>query len=90
METDKLRKELQWLLDDVCIHLGFCNIPYSAIDSILERPVFTQDDFVQLCAHYEGFNSDLSRGLEDSLKGTFRKRFGLAIEQQDEGWSKST
>lgn len=90
MEADKLRKELQWLLDDVCIHLGFCSIPYSAIDSILERPVFTQDDFVQLCAHYEGCNSELSSSLEASLKKAFRKRFGLAIEQQDEGWSKST
>jgi hypothetical protein len=81
-QEDNMAKALQYLLDELCVDLGFCFSP-EAKQKIASALYCDADQFTREVFRSEGMNPDEHDHLCRQVRERFRKRFGEPVHRDD-------
>ncbi|GIH29511.1 hypothetical protein Aph01nite_78210 [Acrocarpospora phusangensis] len=78
--------EIQYLLDELCVELGFC-LPVSEQRRLLVAPLLSVDAFTDATMRAEGLDPLLNKSLRRQVRDKVQRRLPAA---EDEPWSRPT
>ncbi len=74
-DTPAMEREINYLLYDLCVDLGFC-IPPIAATEISKRSHITADGFANDVIEADGMNPKYEKQWMSKISNKFRERFG--------------
>jgi len=74
-EIPPMERELNYLLDDLCVRWGFCIPPLNA-ESISKEVSISACDFASLVLEAEGMNPLSEKKWQKRISNVFKDRFG--------------
>ena len=79
---NEMQRELQALLDELCVDLGFC-LPPDDQKRIISVPYYDAEGFTSEVFAAEKINTNSHAGLAQKVLQRFTKRFGDSIHIDD-------
>jgi hypothetical protein len=74
--TEKtFESELPWLLDELCVELGFC-LPAAECESLMNSPPRDVDAFADAVLAAEGIDPSLNKQLRRAVRSKIERRVG--------------
>ncbi len=73
-----MKKEIEYLIDDLCVEWGFC-IPPIEKEKILSLASLEADQFARLILEAEEMNSEYELKWRRKIKARFSEKFGNEI-----------
>lgn len=70
-----MKKELEYLLYDLCVDLGFC-IPPNDAERIASTTALEADEFACLVIEAEGMNPEYEKQWRRKIREKFIEKFG--------------
>jgi hypothetical protein len=79
MATEKtFESELSWLLDELCVELGFC-LPAPERDTLMNAPPLDVDAFTDAVFAAEGLDPALNQQLRRAVRNKIERRIGRLL-----------
>jgi hypothetical protein len=75
-----LKKELEYLLYDLCVDLGFC-ISQNDAERIASATTLEADEFACLVIEAEGMNPEYEKQWRRKIREKFIEKFGSEFQQ---------
>ena len=79
-----LEKQVNYLMDDVCRGLGFCDLPRDYWDRVFQTKSLEASQFTRDVLLAEGFAPDPESEWFKAIESRFRARFGGSITFEDD------
>jgi hypothetical protein len=77
--TEKtFESELPWLLDELCIELGYC-LPPAAYEALMNDPPRDVDAFTDAVLAAEGLDPSLNKQLRRAVRSKIERRVGYLM-----------
>jgi hypothetical protein len=77
--TEKtFESELPWLLDELCIELGYC-LPPAAYEALMNDPPRDVDAFADAVLAAEGLDPSLNKQLRRAVRSKIERRVGYLM-----------
>jgi hypothetical protein len=70
--------ELPWLLDELCIELGFC-LPAAEYETLMNSPPRDVDAFTDAVLAAEGLDPSLNKQLRRAVRSKIERRVGYLM-----------
>jgi hypothetical protein len=70
--------ELPWLLDELCIELGFC-LPAAEYETLMNSPPLDVDAFTDAVLAAEGLDPSLNKQLRRAVRSKIERRVGYLM-----------
>jgi len=86
-DTPPMEREINYLLYDLCVDLGFCINPITA-EEISKRTHLTANTFANDVIEADGLNPEYEKQWVRKIENKFRERFGVE-EIYENSFSKS-
>jgi hypothetical protein len=71
--------EVPWLLDELCVELGFC-LPAGERDTLMNAPPRDVDTFTDAVFAAEGIDPGLHKQLRRAVRNKIERRLGSLME----------
>ncbi len=74
-KISSMERDLDCLLGDLCVQLGFC-IPPNIAEAISKSSMLNSIEFAHMVLEAEGMNPEYEKSWVKKIAGQFRERFG--------------
>jgi hypothetical protein len=80
MATEKtFESEIPWLLDELCVELGFC-LPVAKRETLMNAPPGDVDAFTDAVFAAEGMDPGFHKQLRRAVRNKIERRLGRLID----------